>query len=166
MSQARLPQVLFIPRILTYPGHPRTNSALRSLLARSLKFTSIKQYLNIIRQMHLEWELPNPLPDFKIQSTMCGIQRALGDAVTKKLPITPAILRHILSQLNMSSCSDANVWASCLALFFGFLRKASVLPPSQTSSRPTPLPHRSDVTFASHGASIIIRHTKTIQFQQ
>ncbi len=148
------------------PATPELIQRYTAFLARSLKFTSIKQYLNIIRLMHLEWELPNPLPDFKIQSTMRGIRRALEDAVTKKLPITPAILRHILSQLNMSSCSDANVWAACLALFFGFLRKASVLPPSHTSSRTTPLPRRSDVIFASHGATIIIRHTKTIQCQQ
>ena len=42
-----------------------------------------------------------------------------------KLPITPDILCLILSKLNMSSSIDANVWAACLLMFFGLLRKVT-----------------------------------------
>ncbi len=58
------------------------------------------------------------------------------------------------------------MWAVCLVLFFGFLCKGSVLPASHASFRPTHFPCRNDVIFANQGATIQIRHTKTIQYRQ
>ena len=44
-------------------------------LARRLKYNSVKQYMNIIRILHLEWNLPNPLSgNFKLHSTLRGIR--------------------------------------------------------------------------------------------
>ena len=108
-----------------------------SFLARYLKFTSVKQYLNVIRLMHSDLDLPNPLPNFSLQHTMRGIRRSLGYPVNKKLPITPRILSLIFNQLNISRVLDANVWAASLILFFGFLRKGSVLLSSARAFNPT-----------------------------
>jgi hypothetical protein len=97
-------------------------------LAKSLKFTSIKQYINIVRIMHLEWNLPNPLSNnYHVQSVLRGIRRDIGDRSKQKLPITPDILLKMLPHLDISQSPDANIWAVCLMLFYGMLRKASVL---------------------------------------
>ena len=91
-----------------------------TFLARSLKFNSIKQYLNIVRLLHLEWGLPNPLKDnFSVNNTLKGIRRHLGDHVTRKRPIIPGVLKSILSQLDVSVSFDAAVWAACLISFYG-----------------------------------------------
>ena len=109
----------------------------------------------------------NPLKnDFHLNCTLQGIRRSLGDTVNKKLPVTPSILLAIYKQLNMTAVHDANVWAACLVLFFGFLRKVSLLPTSAKSFDVAKHACRSDVTLAPEGAIRTVRCTKTIQFQQ
>ena len=55
------------------PATSQVISRYATFLARSLKFSSIKQYMNIIRLLHLEWDLPNPLcNNFVVQQTMRG----------------------------------------------------------------------------------------------
>ena len=149
------------------PATPDTIVRYAAFLARSIKYNSVRQYLNIIRLMHLEWGIANPLAkDFQLQCTLRGIRRTLGDTVNKKLPITPDILLVILSQLDTTTTVDANVWAVCLTLFFGFLRKASVLPPTPKHVKPHSHLSRQDIVFSDLGITITVRHTKTIQFQE
>ena len=47
-----------------------------------------------------------------------GMRREHGDAVNRKLPITPALLRSILSHLYISVSVDIVVWAACLPVPF------------------------------------------------
>ena len=45
-------------------------------LARSKCYSSVNQYLNIVRIIHLEFGLPNPLQDnWTIQSVLKGIKK-------------------------------------------------------------------------------------------
>ena len=74
-----------------------------AMLARSLKYNSVKQYLNIIHILHLEWDLPNPLLDnFRLRCVMQGIRRDVSDFVCRKLPMTPCLLCQVLSQLDQT----------------------------------------------------------------
>ena len=67
-------------------------------LARRLRSASVRRYLNIVRVMHLEAGLSNPLKDsWFISSTLKGIGRAKGTAVNRKSPITPDILLRIIN---------------------------------------------------------------------
>ena len=148
------------------PATQQTITRYAAFLSRSLKFSSVKQYMNIIRLLHLEWDLPNPMSqNFHLQSVLRGMRRSMGDSASHKLPITPDILRHILSQLDLSDGLDANVWAVCLFLFFGLLRKGSVLPVSSKSDY-NKIVCREDITFHKWGVNSVIRTTKTIQFNQ
>ncbi len=116
--------------------------------------------------MHLEWDLPNPLQhNFRLSSLLRGARRHLGDYQRQKRPITPELMKVIYTQLNLTTPLDANVWAICLCMFYGLLRKASVLPntPHDTSNRAL---CRKDVRFHTWGVTLIIRATKTIQFQE
>jgi hypothetical protein len=46
----------------------------------------------------------------------------------RKKPITPELLCKILASLDMSVSLDAIMWAVCLTMFYGLLRKSNVLP--------------------------------------
>ncbi|WAR07160.1 hypothetical protein MAR_017118, partial [Mya arenaria] len=75
-----------------YPAIPASTQTLcryAAFLSKSLKFNSIKQYLNIVRILHAEWNLPNPLSNnFILNCTLQGIRRHLGDA-TIRHPLCP-----------------------------------------------------------------------------
>ena len=100
-----------------------------AMLVRSLKYNRVMHYLNIIRILHLEWDLPDPLLDnFRLRCVMQGIRRDVGDFVCRKLPMTPCLLRQVLSQLDLSRPLDILVWAACLVLFYTTLRRSNLLP--------------------------------------
>ena len=53
-----------------------------AFLARSLKFTSINSYLNIIALLHKGFGLTNPLTDnWATKSLLTGVKRAKGSTV-------------------------------------------------------------------------------------
>lgn len=138
-----------------------------ALLARSLKYSSVKQYLNIVRILHLDWGLPNPMEDnFPLSCVLKGIRRGLGDQPQRKLPITPKLLHCILVSLDLTIILDAQVWAACLLLFYAMLRRSNVLSASLSSFDASRHLRRSDVKFHQSGITLIIRWTKTIQYKQ
>ena len=135
-----------------------------AFLADRLKFSSIKQYLNIVRILHQEQGLPNPLKDnYHVDLTLRGVRRVLGDKVTQKLPITPEILLRIKSQLNPQSTEEMLFWAAALAAFFGMLRRSNVLhnPPFNSEIHL----RRLDVRLFKWGLALRVRWSKTIQFR-
>lgn len=135
-------------------------------LAKSLKFNSLKQYLNIIRLIHAEWNLPNPIKDdFNIKYTMQGIKRHLGDKVIRKRPVTLEVLGNIRSHLDLTTSLDATVWAACLTLFYGLLRRSNVLCISGQKFNPEKHLERRDVEFFPWGVLLRIRWSKVIQYQ-
>jgi hypothetical protein len=94
-----------------YTPVPATSDVLCSyvaLLARSLKCSSVKQYLNIVRLLHLEWGLENLLlNNFALHCVLKRLRRAAGDVTVTKLPITPELIIQLLSCLDLSSSLDA-----------------------------------------------------------
>lgn len=136
------------------------------MLARTLKFSSVKQYMNIIRLLHLEWDLPNPMQDnFRLHSVLQGIRRDMGDTIKRKLPITPALLLQFLCKLDLNVVTDCVVWAAALLMFFGLLRRANVLTSLRDFNQTESL-CRSDISVFAWGLLVKVRHTKTIQNQE
>ena len=74
-----------------------------TFLARSLNPNSIPGYLNVVRLVHIEAGLPNPLTDWSLSMVKRGILRQKGVPPKQKLPIAPAILLAIRQKLNLSS---------------------------------------------------------------
>ena len=147
------------------PASPLLLCRYVAFLSTRLCFNSIKQYLNIVALMHKECGLPSPLGNcFQLSLTLRGIRRTLGDRVTRKLPITPRHLYLILQGLDIKVPRDAAVFAACLLMFFGLLRRSNVLPPSGGAFDPLRHLRRSDVSFASGGARLLFRWSKTDQF--
>ena len=149
------------------PASSQTICLYAALLARSLKFSSIKQYLGIIGLMHKEFGLSNPLLDnWHFSSLLTGVKRVIGDAPQQKLPITLDILCKLYSQLNISYSIDASFWAICLAALFGMFRKARLLASNVDSFNPDQQFTKADFRFFPWGALVRVRWSKTIQFRE
>ncbi len=131
-------------------------------LAKSLKPQSIKQYLNVIRILHLESGLQNPLADnWFLNTVVQGVKRDKGQPVSRKLPVTKDILLKILGCLNMENSQNATFWAACLVAFFGMMRKSSLFP-----KNPAAVNHLTLQKCLLHqwGMSMLLTYSKTIQF--
>lgn len=149
------------------PAQPAHICQYAAFLARTLKASSIPNYLNIISILHKEFNLPNPLADnWALTSLLTGIKRVKGHPPSQKLPITPAILRQIHEQLNLRSSFDASFWAVSLVSFYGMLRKCHLLASSASAFDPSQQLIRSDFQFFPWGALVTIRWSKTIQFRE
>jgi hypothetical protein len=157
-------------KYMGYTPVPATSEVLCryvALRARSLKCLSVKQYLNIVRLLHLEWGLENPLlNNFALQCVLKGLRRAAGDVTVQKLPITPELLIQLLSCLDLSSSVDACVWGAGLLMFFGLLRRGNVLVNSAATFDSSKHLRRGDIKFHSLGLTAVIRSSKTVQFQE
>lgn len=97
----------------TYSTHMRTYMAFNNLmhiasapisraklaryiayLASRLSYNSIKQYINIVRLIHIESGLANPLDvSWYIKSLMMGCKRVLGSTSKPKLAMTVDLLQ-------------------------------------------------------------------------
>ena len=148
------------------PASTGTLCKYAAMLARTHKFSSIKQYLNVVGILHRQWDLANPLQDnFHLGCTLRGIHRQLGSKVSRKAPISPELLLDVLGSLNMSNPTECNIWAAALTMFFGMLRKSNVLSSSPNTFDPSRHLRRKDIQFHQNGMTITIRWSKTIQFK-
>lgn len=138
-----------------------------AFLAERLRFSSIVQYLNIIRLLHVEHGLSNPLLDnWSLKSLLLGIKRVNGARVCHKEPVTPNLLLQMRGLLNLSNTKDACFWASALVAFFGLFRRSNVFTPSITAFVAGKHLGRSDIRVIDNRLEIIVRWSKTIQCQE
>ena len=67
-----------------------------AFLSRRLTFSSIRQYLNVVRLLHLEVGMSNPLEsNWYVSSILKGVKRVKGNSVSQKLPFTIDILTSV-----------------------------------------------------------------------
>jgi hypothetical protein len=135
-------------------------------LSGHLKFGSIQNYLSIIRLLHLEAGLPNPLQSYYVNTLIKGAKRVLGNTTSKKLPITPQILHRMFACISLSNNKDIVFWAACLVAFFSFFRKSNLFPPSASAFDPNIHLSRKDIVFHSKGCTLSVRWSKTIQYKE
>ena len=138
-----------------------------AFLSQKLAYTSIKQYIHVVRIMHLEAGHANPFQgSWHIDMLLKGTKRVLGTAHKQKLPITPAILRQLFKQIDFTLPLEVTLWAACLVAFFSFFRKSNLLVKSITSFDSNLHLCRRDATFTEDGVSLAVRWSKTIQYRQ
>ncbi len=137
-------------------------------LARSLKPQSVQQYLNVIRLLHLENKLPNPLQDnWFLKSTLTGIARLRSSPTVRKSPITPHILLKIHKLLDSSNTFDSMFWAAAVLMFCGLLRKSNLFPDVSLKFDPSKQFIRGDLVFKSDGSLVVfVKYSKTDQFKK
>lgn len=135
-------------------------------LSLKLSFSSLRNYLSVVRILHLEAGKPNPLDSFYISSILKGARRVLGEVSKPKLPITIDILKQVFSCIDLSSPHDICFWAACLVAFFSFFRKSNLLAPSWGHFDPNKHLCRSNIKFGADGVIITVHWSKTIQYSQ
>ena len=144
--------------IMPVPVSPGDLGRYIAFLASCLCFSSVRQYLNAVRLMHLEAGLPNPLiNNWYIISIIKRLRRHKGDSTQQKLPITTELLVGILSILDFNRPFDLTFWAACLVGFFTFFRKSNLLIPAPDKFDPAKHLCRSDVHLSPSGAVISVR---------
>lgn len=128
-------------------------------LARSLKYTSILNYLSGLNYFLKRNGVPSiDYSAFVINTTLKGIRRALGDTPKQAIPILPGMLRKMFSFLTLKHGHTS--WrAAILCSFRGLLRK------SQITNSDSVL-RRKDFKIFPWGMLLYIRKSKTIQFQE
>ena len=71
-------------------------------LAMTHTYSSIKQYLNVVRLLHVCGGLSNPLTNqTMLQAVMKGVRRIKGDTPKRKPPMTLDIVRTLRKKLNL-----------------------------------------------------------------
>ena len=143
-------RVLGVPVV---PAEPHVVALYAVLLARTLRYGSIPQYLNIISLLHKSHALESPLNSFLVKSVLRGIRNSIADEPVIKLPVTPAILYKILDNMDLSMQRDACVWMTCLVMFYGLLRKSNVVGMHKIL--------RQDVSIGKNSVVLTIRSSKT-----
>ena len=91
-----------------------------AFLSERLSYNSIKQYINVVRILHLEAGHVNPFISWHIDTLLKGTKRVLGVSIKQKLPITVDILRRMFTLVVLSCPLDVTFWASCLVAFSPF----------------------------------------------
>ena len=137
-------------------------SRFAAYLARTRATSSVRQYLNIARIVHLEFGLDNPLNSWQVKSVLGGVKRGKGDPKHQKLPITVCHLHGIHKSLHLDQTLDLQFWAACLTGFFGLLRVSNFTCRSNTQHGA--VIRRQDITFTSQGCILTVRKSKTNQF--
>ena len=107
------------------PVHPPHLLQYAAFLARSLKPSSIRTYLNIIGFLHKEFWLPHPLlNNWPFKSLLIGIKRAVGTPLNQK--ITYNCWNVVEDSYDFTLSLDSSSFVS----FYGMFRKAHLLPTS------------------------------------
>ena len=138
-----------------------------AFLASKMLPSSIANYLNVVRILHVEAGYKNPLYDnYELAMLKRGINRVKGVAPKQKQPITLDILLKIRSSVNFGLSSDLAFRAVCVIGFFGFLRKSTLLPASSVIGGSKILTRADVVQLDLESFVLIVRNSKVIQFGQ
>ena len=132
-------------------------------LARTLKYSSINNYLSGVIMLHKLFGYPHDFrSDFRVLFTLQGLKRVLGDTSLQKSPLMPEDLRRMVLLVNQQKPVEKAVWACVVLAFRTLLRKSNLLP-SESESHCL---RRRDITFTSWGMRVTVGSSKTIQFKE
>ena len=109
------------------PINPQNVCRYAAYLGRTRSFATVQQYLNVIRILHLEVGMHNPLiENWQLSSLLKSMKRKKSSTQNYKLPLTPDHLLGIRRHLNLEDTRDSQFWCTILSCFFGLLRISSV----------------------------------------
>ena len=103
---------------------------------------------------------------FEVSLTKRGLKRVLGTATRPKHLITPKILIAIHHSLDMTSLSQAMMWALFMVAFFSFLHKSNLVSPATSAFDCKRHLTRSDIKFTTSSCFLPIKWSKTCQYKE
>lgn len=154
-------------KVKPVPASPDTIAQYAAFLARTHRPASVRQYMNIIRILHVNSGYDNPLEDnWILKSTLKGIDRCLGLSVNRKKPVDPYLLLEIHKRIKMDNVLHVMFFAAALTMFFGMLRRSNLMPTSSKEFTAEKQFIRKDFTTTAHGLQLKVKWSKTIQCQE
>lgn len=135
-------------------------------LARKRRFSTVQQYIGIIRLIHLELGLANPFKDnWMVSSLLKGLKRKTSSQPKYKLPLSTSDLLKVRACLNLDNPSDNQLWVACLLCFFGLLRISSVAVDTVKDVQNCFMT-KQDAHITTSGLILSVKKSKTIQFNE
>ena len=136
-------------------------------LARSYAPRTVDIYMNIIRIIHEEAGVGNPLmANYEVKMVKKGLARLKGQPPKQKAPVTVPLLLKLFSTLDLEKSSELAFWAATLIGFYGYLRKSSLLPADVNTPKLKRLSRCDVVDVFPDSFLMICRHSKSNQFGQ
>ena len=160
------------------PHLPLNESTLSLFVAHlavsGLKPQSITSYLSGLRHYQIAAGLSDPFTagSFpRLQYVVKGIRRETGSQSKQRLPISPSILKGLLSIWSRRSLRHNSImlWAACTLAFFGFFRSGEITVRSDREFDPTVYLTTEDVRVDSHNSPTMLcvrlKRSKTDPFR-
>ena len=137
-------------------------------LSRSIKsYQTLKNYLDGVKFYQTSHGYPTDVFNHhSVKLTMRALRKRLRTMPQQKLPITVDILLAMHQQMDMTNIVHIVVWAAFLVAFFGFLRKANVVPPRAQDFNANEHLSRSSFSKDHKGYIATLFKTKTNQFTE
>jgi site-specific recombinase XerD len=133
------------------PASPEAVALYITHLAGSRRAVTVQRRLAAISQTHQDAGHATPTEDRLVRKTMAGIRRTLGTAPRTKTATTTKFLRQLVLDLP-DTTEGTRDRALLLVGFAGAFRRSELVALD-----------RSDITFDSDGARVLIRSSKTDQ---
>ena len=135
------------------------------LVAQKQAYGTVLNHISSLKHAHrlagyeLTWS-----SDYHFQLLLRGVKRFfLGQAVSRKSPMTPSILHAAFVLFNFCIPLHVAMWALFSVAFFTLLRKSNLVP---DNTRQISSFSGANLVFTSAGAYIYVSATKTTQCQQ
>jgi integrase len=133
-------------------------------LARTRTYTTVKQYITVIKLIHLEAGFNSPFHNnHPVTSLLTALKRKKGAASKYKLAIPLEKINQIRKHLDLTNIRDAQTWAIVTCGFYGMLRISSMTVADPSTPR---FLQRKDIAITPHGCSLTFSFSKTIQFHE
>ena len=128
-------------------------------------YSHLKHLLHCVDYYHQINDLPVPVKNFALDSTLQGLKRELAGTPNQVLPITPDILRKMYLRLNMSKNKDLALWCGFLTTFRCLFRKSNSVPEGRNFDAEKILTRKHIVlNHQTKTVLVYVSWSKTIQF--
>ena len=149
------------------PASPINIGRYIAYLARSKAYSTITQYINIIRILHLELGLSHPYQDnYHVQTILKGVKRLKGNSPSGKQVLTLNQLHSMAAFLDLACMRDLQIWCALLTCFHGLLHISSVTVPTKHAWDNDKILTKNDIRITTKGCTLNIRHSKTNQYKE
>lgn len=130
-------------------------------------YDTVMNYLSGVRKLHAlgGFEVP-AADDPNLRHIMRAIRLELAHPIKQAEPVTPHLLRCIYEHVDLHSPFDLVCYTALLVGFYLFLRKSNLVPESVKEFNPCKQLTRSDILVGRNIMLVVIKWSKTIQYQQ
>jgi integrase len=149
------------------PASPLTIYRYLAFMSRSKVYSTIQQYVSVIKLLHLELGLEYEMKsNHQITSLMKAIRRVKGQNTRYKLTLSMDNLISMKHHLNLATLPDMQMWCVILTCYYGLLRISNITVPHGKAWDNDKIIRRQDLQVCASGCVLTIRWSKTLQYRE